>query len=252
MANTLHFIIAFFFAAALSAQGLAGAKNLDGAVLVNLGYGPFTTTGDLGDRFGGGWSIDGGATWMPKNSNFEFGFRAQYGFGTEVKEDVLAGLRTREGLIIGNQRSPADIQLRHRQFFMGPAVGYTLPLGKNKRAGIHLKTSLGYFFHRIRLQDDVVQVVPQLRENLAPGYDRLTGGFAVHQFVGYQQLAQDRRLNFYIGAEIMSGFTKALRNFDIPTGAPPSTEGRTDIVLGAKAGLIIPLYFGEGREIFYK
>jgi len=97
-----------------------------------------------------------------------------------------------------------------------------------------------------------VQVVPQLRDNLRPGYDQLTGGFAVHQFVGYQQLALDRRLNFYLGAEVMAGFTKALRNFDIPTGAPPSTAGRNDIVLGLKAGLIIPLYFGEGREIFYK
>lgn len=252
MVKTLHFIIALLFSVALSAQGLAGARNLDRAVLVNLGYGPFMSAGDLGDRFGSGWSIDGGATWIPKDSNLEFGFRVQYGFGTEVKEDVLAGLRTREGLIIGNQRSPADLQLRQRQLFIGPAVGYTFALGENKRAGIHLKTSLGYFFHRIRFQDDVVQVVPQLRDNLRPGYDRLTGGLAIHQFLGYQQLALDRRLNFYIGAEVMAGFTKALRNFDIPTGAPPSTEGRTDIVLGAKAGIIIPLYFGEGREIFYK
>ncbi|MFT4685447.1 MAG: hypothetical protein ACJATN_001084 [Neolewinella sp.] len=252
MLKSFYFTLAFLFISTLSAQGLAGAKNLDRAVLINLGYGPFTSAGDLSNRFGSGWSIDGGATWIPPNSNLEFGFRVQYGFGTQLREDVLAGLRTREGLIIGNQRSPADIQLRQRQLFIGPAAGYTVALGKNKRAGIHLKTSLGYFFHRIRFQEDVVQEVPQLRENLLPGYDRLTGGFAVHQFIGYQQLALDRRLNFYLGAEAMAGFTKALRNFDIPTGAPPSTDGRTDIVLGIKAGLIIPLYFGEGREIFYK
>jgi hypothetical protein len=252
MLKTLYFSLAFLLATTLSAQGLAGAKNLDRAVLINLGYGPFTSAGDLGDRFGRGWSIDGGATWIPKDSNLEFGFRAQYGFGTQLKEDVLSGLRTREGLIIGNQRSPADIQLRQRQLFVGPTVGYMIALGKNQRAGIHLKTSLGYFFHRIRFQEDVVQVVPQLNEELLPGYDQLTGGFAVHQFLGYQQLALDRRLNFYIGGELMAGFTKALRNFDIPTGAPPSTDGRTDIVLGVKAGIIIPLYFGEGREIFYK
>jgi hypothetical protein len=252
MVKTLPFLLLFLLGTALNAQGLAGAKNLDGAVLINLGYGPFRSAGDLEERFGGGWSLDGGLTWVPKNANVELGFRVQYGFGNTVKEDVLAGLRTREGLIIGNQRSPADLQLRQRQLFVGPTAGYTLALGQNKRAGIHLKTSLGYFFHRIRFQDDVVQIVPQLRDNLRPGYDQLTGGFAVHQFVGYQQLALDRRLNFFIGAEVLAGFTRALRNFDIPTGAPPSTDGRTDIVLGAKAGLIIPLYFGEGREIFYK
>ncbi|TXF86275.1 hypothetical protein FUA23_19735 [Neolewinella aurantiaca] len=252
MLKTLYFSLAILLTSALGAQGLAGARNLDAAILIDLGYGPFTSAGDLSDRFGAGWSIDGGVTWLPKDSNIEFGFRVQYGFGTEVKEDVLSGLRTREGFIIGNQRSPADIQLRHRQLFIGPAAGYTFALGENKRAGIHLKTSLGYFFHRIRFQEDAVQVVPQLRDNLLPGYDQLTGGFAVHQFIGYQQLALDRRLNFYLGAEVMAGFTKALRNFDIPTGAPPSSEGRTDIVLGVKAGFIIPLYFGEGREIFYK
>lgn len=235
----------------LSAQGLAGARNLDRALMVYFGYGPFASGGDLADRFGSGWSLDGGMAWLPVNSNLELGFRVQYGFGTEVREDVLAGLRTREGFIIGNQREPADIQLRQRQFFIGPSIGYTFPLGENQRAGIHLKTSVGYFYHRIRFQQDAVQSVPQIAGDLEAGYDRLTGGLAVHQFIGYQQLALDRRFNFYIGAELMGGFTKALRNFDYATGAPPPSAGRTDLVAGLKAGIILPFYLGEGREIFY-
>ncbi|MEM9928679.1 MAG: hypothetical protein AAF840_02565 [Bacteroidota bacterium] len=236
----------------VSGQGLAGAKNLDRGLLPYFGYGPFASGGDLSDRYGGGWSLDGGITWLPVKSNIEFGVRVQYGFGSQVKEDVLAQLRTREGFIIGNQREPADIQLRQRQLFVGPSLGYTFAIGNNKRAGLHLKTSVGYFFSRIRFQKDVVQNVPQLAPELEVGYDRLTGGLAIHQFVGYQQLALDRRLNFYLGAEVMTGFTKALRNFDYVTGAPPSDEGRLDLILGLKAGLIIPFYFGEGREIFYK
>ncbi len=236
----------------VQAQGLAGAKNLDRGLLTHFGYGPFSSAGDLADRFGNGWSLDGGATWLPANSNLEFGFRVQYGFGTQVKEDVLAQLRTQEGFIIGNQREPADIQLRQRQLFIGPSLGYTFRIGNNQRAGFHLKTSAGYFFHRIRFQKDPVQNVPQLAPELAVGYDRLTGGFALHQFVGFQQLALDRRLNFYLGGELMAGFTKALRNFDYVTGAPPVADGRMDLILGLKAGLIIPFYFGEGREIYYK
>lgn len=247
--SLLFFLLLSFSGAA---QGLAGAKNLDRAVLMHVGYGPIFSSGDLQNRFGNGFSLDGGLTWLPANSNLEFGFRVQFGFGDQVKEDVLAGLRTSNGFIIGNQREPADIQLRQRQVFLGPALGYTLKIGKNQRAGFHLKTSVGYFFHRIRLQEDAVQSVPQLDESLSAGYDRLTGGLAVHQFLGYQQLAFDRRLNFYLGAEATAGFTKGLRTFDIPLGTPPASEGRTDIVLGLKAGLIIPFYFGEGREIFYK
>lgn len=248
----LPVFLLFAFANSLFAQGLAGAKNLDPGVLISLGYGPFFTAGDLADRFGGGWSVDGGVSFLPKNSNLEIGVRAQFGFGDRVREDVLAGLRTSDGLLIGNQRAPANIALRHRQFFIGPSFGYTLKIGKNKRAGLHLRTSPGYFFHKIRFQDDVVQSVPQLLPEYRPGYDRLTGGFALHQFVGYQQLALDRRVNFYLGAEATVGFTKALRNFDFAAGTPSPADGRTDILLGLKAGFILPLYFGEGREIFYK
>ncbi|MFK8164502.1 MAG: hypothetical protein AB8H12_18800 [Lewinella sp.] len=237
--------------APMSAQGLAGARNLDRALMINLGYGPYSSGGDLSNRFGNGWSLDGGLYWLPAETNLEFGFRIQYGFGDQVKEDVLAGLRTREGFLIGSQREPADIQLRQRQLFIGPSLGYTFSLGENKRAGIHVKTSVGYFFHRIRLQQDPIQGVPQVVEELQPGYDRLTGGPAVHQFIGFQQLAFDRRFNFYLGGEVTAGFTKGLRAFDIPTGMAPSQESRTDLVLGIKAGLIIPFYFGEGRQIFY-
>lgn len=248
----LFLTLCICFATALAAQGLAGERNLDRGVLVQLGYGPFSSAGDLGDRFGGGFSLDAGAYWTPDNQAFEFGLRAQYGFGDQVKEDVLAGLRTDQGFIIGNQRDPADVQLRQRQLFVGPSAGLTLALGENRRAGVHLKTSVGYLWHRIRIQGDVVQGVAPLADELVGGYDRLAGGPAVHQFVGYQQLARDRLLNFYVGVDATVGFTNNRRGFDIPTGAAPPAGGRTDVILAARAGIILPLYLGEGREIFYK
>lgn len=250
----IRFLLFFFLTAScLSAQqSLAGARNLDKAVALQLAYGPFSSAGDLADRFGNGFSLDGGLYWLPARSRLEFGVKVNFGFGNDVKEDVLANLRTTEGFVIGNQRGPADVNLRQRQLFVGPSLGYTIALGKNKRAGIHLKSSVGYFFHRIKVQRDVVQGVQTLNEEFLAGYDRLAGGPAIHQFVGYQQLGVNRRLNFYLGAEVLAGFTRQLRAFDIPTQAPPTTDGRTDFVLGLKAGIIIPLYLGEGREIFYR
>jgi hypothetical protein len=233
-------------------QSLAGERNLDKAILFYAGYGPFSAAGDLADRFGNGFSIDGGLSLMPAKKSLELGFRVQFGFGNQVREDILANLRTTDGFLIGNQREPADIRLRQRQLFVGPAVGYTFQIGKNQRAGIHVKSSVGYFFSRIAIQRDVVQGVAPLNEEYLAGYDRLAGGLAIHQFVGYQQLALDRRLNFYVGAELMAGFTKQLRAYDIPTEMVPPQEGRTDILLGLKAGIILPFYLGEGREIFYK
>lgn len=235
-----------------SAQGLAGAKNLDRGVLFQVGYGPYQSAGELADRFGNGWAIDGGIYWLPANSNFEFGVRANYGFGQEVKEDVLAGLRTPQGFIIGNNREPADIQLRQRQLFIGPSLGYTFRIGSNQRKGVSLKTTLGYYAHRIRIQRDPVQGTDALLEEFTPGYDRLTGGPAIYQFVGYQTLSEDRRINAYIGFDMLAGFTRPLRAFDVAEGGPLPDDLRTDLVLGVRAGLIIPIYLGEGREIFYK
>ena len=153
--------------------------------------------------------------------------------------------------MIGNQRQPAEVALRQRQGFVGPRFGYTVALGANGRAGLKTTTALGYFYSRIRLQPDPVQFVPQIDGRRAAGYDRLAGGPAVYQFLGYQQLALDRRLNVYLGAEITAGLTRPLRAYDVATGGPSPDAGRRDLVLALRAGIILPLYLGTGEEIFY-
>ncbi|MCP9235919.1 hypothetical protein [Lewinella sp. JB7] len=245
------FFLSLILPLSVYAQSLAGVRNLDRAVLVHLGYGAFTSAGDLGDRFGGGFSLESAVTFMPLDSRWQFGVMGQYGFGNQVREDVLAGLRTSAGFIIGNQREPAAIELRQRQLFVGPRAGYTLPLGDNPRAGLQLTTGVGYFMSRIRFQQDPAQFVPQIDKGAQAGYDRLAGGPAMYQFIGYQQLGRDRRLNFFAGGEMTLAFTKQLRSYDIPLGTAPPADGRTDVVLGLRAGLILPIYGGEGKEIFY-
>lgn len=232
----------------LPAQSLAGERNLDRALILHLGYGPFASAGDLEDRFGSGFAFDAGLAYSPLRSSWQFGLLARYGFGNEVKEDVLADLRTSAGFIIGNQREPADVQLRQRQLFVGPRVGYTLALGDNQRAGLQLTTAIGYFYSRIRIQEDPVQFVPQIEQRLQAGYDRLAGGPSLYQFIGYQQLAADRRFNFYLGADLTVAFTQSLRDYSFTGG---DNDSRTDLTFGLRAGVILPLYRGEGQEIFY-
>ena len=153
-----------FLLALIPARGRSQgpAWNLDKGYLFHVSYGPFFSAGDLSDRFGNGFAIGGGVDLTPANSRWQYGIMAQDGFGSTVKEDVLAGIRTDAGFIIGNQRQPAEVLLRQRQLFLGPRVGRTIPLGANPRAGLQLTTGLGYFFSRIRFQPDPVQYVPQI------------------------------------------------------------------------------------------
>ena len=238
-------------ASAVSAQDPAGVGNADRALLVSFGYGRYASAGDLSERYGGGFGLDAGVDYLPTGSPWQFGVAVAYGFGNEVKEDVLRELRTDAGFIIGNQRHPAEVALRQRTLFIGPRVGYTLPLGGNPRAGLKFTSAAGYFFSRIRLQPDPVQFVPQIDGARAAGYDRLAGGPALYQFVGYQQLALNRRLNFYIGGEATAAFARELRSIDVSAGGPPSDGLRHDLIFGLRAGLILPLYFGTGESIFY-
>ncbi len=238
-------------AALLGQRGLDRAATLDPVLLIHLGYGPQTAQADLANRFSGSWGLELGVDKMAKGSSWSYGVFGQYIFGSEVLEDVLAGLRAGDGIIIGNQRDPADIQLRMRAYFGGLRAAKTFPIGDNKRTGIKVGLGAGWMEHRIRIQNDPVQSVNQLVGPYRAGYDRLSAGPALYQFLGFQQLSANGLLNFHIGAEIFQGFTSAQRDFDFAT-AGSLQEQRFDVLAGLRVGFIITLYRGEGREIFYR
>ncbi|PHI20817.1 hypothetical protein CEQ90_05495 [Lewinellaceae bacterium SD302] len=245
---TLLFICCFL---TLSAQGLAGSRNLEKGILLNFSYGPTVTSGDLADRFGNMASIEVGVDYTPEDSGWLFGVVGQYLFGTTVKEDVLSGLRLSNGIVVGNQRSAAEMQLRSRGYFLGVRVGRIVSFGENKRSGIKIGLGGGVLSHRIRLQEDANQDVNQIINDYKKGYDRLTEGPALYQFIGYQHMSMNGRVNVFIGAELIEGFTSSQRSYDFNTAS--SLEGnRLDIIAGLRAGLILPIFIGEGEEIFYR
>lgn len=240
-----------FASVSLFCQGLAGERNLDRGIISHFSYGPVATVGDLADRFDGGWSIGLGVDYTPADSPWLFGVMGHYLFGNRVKEDVANNLRLPNGAIIGSQREVADLLLRMRAYYLGVRASRIISFGENKRAGIKVGVGIGYLGHRIRFQEDVTQSVNQLNAEYRKGYDRLTGGLALYQFLGYQIMSRNGRINFFAGGELIEGFTSSLRDFDFATAG--SLEGsRLDILAGFRAGIILPLYFGEGQEIFYR
>lgn len=232
--------------------GNSGARNVGNVLQVQLAYGAQMPGGDLADRFGYNFSIEGGLEWMTAKGNWTLGLHGQYLFGNRVKTDVLAALRTDEGYIIGNDRSPADIFLRERGLYLGLRAGKLIPLGgANARSGIKVAIGAGLLQHRIRIQKDPLRSVPQLQGDYRAGYDRLTNGPALHQFIGYQLLSRDGRINLYAGLEFFQAFTQNRRlvNFDTRTGEPGN---RLDLLSGLRLGWILPFYSGkEADEIYY-
>lgn len=223
------------------------ARNTGRAILLSVNFGAHLPGGDLATRFGPFGSIGGHAEWLAEN-NFLFGAEGHYYFAAPVKEDPLAILRTPEGDLIGRDQFLADINLRGRGFYLGGALGY-LFARPNTRSGVRLMLGGGWLQHKIRIQDNDNTLV-QVQGDYAKGYDRLTGGWALHQFIGWQHLGAMRRSNWFVGLAFTQAFTNTLREWDF--SAMRKLEGRrTDLWFGLHLGWTLPLYQVPADKIYY-
>ncbi|MCS6929272.1 MAG: hypothetical protein NZM43_07240 [Saprospiraceae bacterium] len=223
------------------------ARNTGRAILLNVKGGAHLPGGDLSKRFGAFGSVGGSAEWLGAN-NFLFGLEAHYYFAAPSKEDPLAILRTPEGDLIGRDQFLADVDLRGRGHYLGGAIGYLFAKA-GTRSGLRLVLGAGVVRHKIRIQDDDRTLV-QVQGEYAKGYDRLTGGLAFNQFIGWQHLAPNRRANWFAGLEFTQAFTHTLREWDF-TSMRKLEGRRTDLWFGLRLGWTLPLYQTPAEKIYY-
>lgn len=217
------------------------------AILTHLMFGYHLPGGDLSDRFGQAFSAGLGGEFLTKN-NFILGLEGHFYYGNIVNEDPLAILRTPEGGIIGNDRLIASVVLRQRGLYTGALVGKIFTFSK-KRSGIRLTLGAGWSRHKIRIQDDNSSVA-QLSGDYIKGYDRLTAGLGIQQFIGWQHLAENRRANWLLGFEFGQAFTNTRRDWDF-NERRKLDQKRIDLRFGIRAVWTIPFYVGNAKEIFY-
>lgn len=241
-------VCCLLFFCAISVQG---QEVQDAGVLIGMSYAYQRPGGDLADRFGPNFSAGLSASYIGKESAFLFGLDGYFLFGDQVRTDVLAPLRTPEGFIIANDKRIANVLLRQRGFYLGAHVGRIFGLlADNARSGLRVTLGAGLLQHRIRIQDEPFRPVAALAGDYKKGYDRLTNGLALRQFIGYQHLAPDRRLNFFAGFEFLQGLTRNRRDFNFDTRTRDDRR-RLDLLWGVRVGVTLPLYFSGEREIFY-
>lgn len=251
MFRSIIFIALLFFISARTTAQVQPAQNTGSGLLFDFSYGAHLPGGDLQERFGNNFS-PGLHIGYITNNNWIVSVQSSFQFGSTVKTDVLANLRTAEGYIIANDRSVADIQLRERGFYLGLGVGKLIGLASgNYRSGLRLDLGIGLLQHQIRIQEDPVRTVAALTGAYRKGYDRLSNGPALRQFIGYQVLSKDKRANLFAGIELIQGFTQSRRNYDFLTQEQDQTQ-RLDLLYGFRIGLTLPFYLGQNPdEIYY-
>lgn len=197
--------------------------------------------GDLADRFGGNFSI-GGNYFRKHRSNWLFGVQGDFLFGDRVKErDFLYSLSNSQGQIITQNGTYGNILLYERGWRVEARIGKILPvIGPNKNCGLVVMGGVGFLQHKIRIESQGDNI-PSLEGNYVKGYDRLSNGLSISEFIGYFNFGNRRRINFFVGLEATQAFTKSRRDFDFDTRMRDDQE-RNDLLFGIRAGWIIPLY----------
>jgi hypothetical protein len=218
-------------------------------ITVEVGYGVHLPAGVLAQRFGLDNYLAGGVHYVTPQQ-WIFGIDGGYFFGYDLKEDPLRKLRTPDGYLLGLDRENAFVTMDERGFMAGAMLGKVLPTTpKLPESGIRLSLTAGYMQHFIRIKDDN-GTVPALGAEYLKGYDRLTGGAYITEFVGYQYVDNQGFMSLFAGFEFTQGFTKSLRTWqtDLMTA---DTRSRLDLLNGFRIAWRLPIRQKKSADIYY-
>ena len=211
---------------------------------------------DLSSRFGTIHNAGFGGL-MKSKTNWLCGFDVSYQFGIELNENVtqsiLINLTNSTGTISNGSGTPGTYYLGMRGLNSFIKGGKLFNLTKNSpNSGIALMGGAGFLTHQISITTPQNNI-PTLTDDLKKGYDRLTMGFALTQFVGYFFQGKNRMTNFYVGVDIIEAFTKSTRGFNYDM-MQPDNDRRLDIVIGPRFCWMIPVYLASKNqdEFYYK
>lgn len=219
-------------------------KELRNSVLLCFNYTRQYPLGSLSERFGGNNAV--GFTGAYKFGN---NFQVQAGintiFGSKIKENgIFDTMIGSSGYLIDINGQFAEIKQYQRGYNWHLDFGKIIPVNKfEKNSGILMTAGAGFMQHYIKYQFQRT-VLPQIEGEYAKGYDRLTNGFMLRGFVGYQRIDPESMFNFLGGIEYLHGFTQSRRSYNYDT-RQADTQKRNDIQLGIKVGFMISL---SGRQ----
>lgn len=197
---------------------------------------------DFADRFGFHANVGGSFQYKTK-SNWFFGAQGSFIFGPNVREDnLLAGITTADGFLVGLDGNLYNPILYLRGSYFGLQVAKILPFWQtNPNSGPILQLTGGFLQHKIYYDVKQRGNLPQINTDYSKGYDRLSNGLALSQYLGYHYMSTNRLINFSIGLEATQAFTQNRRSINYDTGAADNSA-RLDMMIGLRATWYLPLY----------
>lgn len=207
--------------------------------------------GDMAERYGTSWRVGGQVLYKTK-SNWVFGPKFDYMFGNNLREDsLLSNIVDKYGTFISSSGERVTVNFYQRGYMFGLQGGRIFNISKkNSDNGILAMTTIGFMEHKLFIRDRD-NSVPALRGDYIKGYDRLTSGLVLEQYIGYTYFANNNLLNFHIGLNVTAGFTQGRRDW-LYDRNKPGTESRFDLLFGIRGGWYIPIFRRKSEEFFFE
>jgi hypothetical protein len=226
----------------------------DTALKVNILYPTYAFSmpgGDMAERFG--YSNQLGFGYMYKGAKgWSIAFEGNFIFRDGIKDpgSILSGIMTSDGFIIDQGGVFANVMLIERGFTIWAKAGKLFPVaGPNPNSGILVQFGGGMLQHKIRI-DVPNNSAPQVDGEYKKGYDHLCNGPAISQFVGYQYLGNNYKINFFAGLEFTQAYTFSRRSYYFNEMKKPD-EKRFDMLNSIKIGWYLPLYKKTKQKFYY-
>ncbi len=242
-------VLSFFIAG----QGFSQVNLKDSIIstsLIQATYSFQIPGNDLSERFLSDNAIGLGYLYKTRK-NWFFGADGFFMFRDTIKETgILDSITTSDGNIIDGNGTFAEVHLYERGFHIGFEAGKLFPVwGPNQNSGIIVMGGMGLLQHKIRIENRD-NTASQITGDYKKGYDRLTNGLALSQFIGYMYLGNSKLVSFYAGIEIIEAFTQNRRSYNFDLMGPDNTK-RMDLLYTIKVGWIIPLYKRSPDAFYY-
>ena len=242
MQRSIRFIILILFMNLFNVSAQVNVKDLCIKIPMFFAHYAYQVPGnDMAKRFLNNSNIGGGFLVKTKK-NLLIGADINYIFRDVVKENnILSSISTSDGFIIDGNGQPADISLSERGFYSSLKCGKIFSiLSPNPNSGIVAMGSLGFLQHKINISNPG-NTTPQVDGDYKKGYDRLTNGAEISEFIGYMYFSKNKLTNFFAGFEFVQAWTQCRRDVNFDTETKDNSK-RTDLLSGFKVGWILPLY----------
>ncbi len=204
----------------------------------------------MAERFGNNNAIGAALKWK-LSRNWLIALDGAFLFGGNLKEDtIIDGLMTRQGFFIGTHGLAASVLLFERGLTLTGSIGKLFPwLSTHPNAGLQIVCGAGFMQHKIKIEDPE-GVVPYVTGAYAKGYDRLTSGMCLRQYIGYLHLDPRKRLNFEVGVEALEGFTRNRRSWNFDQKQRDERK-RLDVLVGLRITWMLPFYGRHEKRFYY-